>query len=226
MTVPALLLSGLPPHTALGVNKVSASLGTAVSLINYSAHGLVRWRLVLCGIGFSIAGSWAGAALAMYLSPEILAKILIFLIPVGMIAIFIPSRSGASQSGPLSGIKLWLYMPLICFVMGAYDGFFGPGTGSFLILALHWILKLSLIEASGTTKAFNLGSNISGALAFIWHGAVYWPLGLVMGACLMLGNWAGSAFAIRIGSRAVRRFLLISLFLLLATLVWQNFIAA
>lgn len=223
LTVPALMVSGLPPHTVLGINKVSASMGTTVSLINYSLHGLVHWRLVLYGLGFSIFGSWAGAALTLYLSSELLAKILIFLLPVGMLATFVPSRAENAPGRKITGVKLWLYLPLICLALGVYDGFFGPGTGSFLILALHWILKMSLIDASGTTKAINLGSNISGAASFIWHGAIYWPLGLVMGVCLMLGNWVGSAFAIRVGAKAVRRFLFISLFLLLTTLVWQNF---
>ncbi len=224
LTVPALMLSGLPPHLVLGVNKVSASLGTAVALFNYSRHGLVYWRLVLCGLGFSIVGSWSGVELALYLSPQLLAKVLVFLLPVGMIATFMPSRKNNPPGYKISGVKFWVGVPIICLIMGLYDGFFGPGTGSFLILALHWILKMNLIEASGTTKAFNLGSNISGALSFIWHGVIYWPLGLAMAACLMLGNWAGSAFAIKVGAKAVRRFLFVSLLLLILTLIWQNFI--
>lgn len=225
LTVPALMLSGLPPHIVLGTNKVSASLGTTVALINFARHGLVNWRLVFCGLGFSIAGSWAGSTLAMITSSSLLGKLLIFLLPFGMLATFVPPRKETPPHQELKAIKFWLGIPLICLTIGIYDGFFGPGTGSFLILALHWILKMNLIEASGTTKALNLGSNLSGAVSFIWHGAIYWPLGLTMAGCLMLGNWLGSAFAIKIGAKAVRRFLFISLFLLLATLIWQNLIA-
>lgn len=225
LTVPALMVSGLPPHIVLGTNKVSASLGTTVALINFSRHGLVLWRLVLCGLGFSLAGSWLGATIAMHVSPALLSRILIFLLPVGMIATFVPPRKKETGADEIKGVRFWLVLPLICLVIGIYDGFFGPGTGSFLILALHWILKIDLIQASGTTKALNLGSNLSGAFSFIWHGVINWPLGLVMAACLMLGNWLGSTFAIRVGTKAVRRFLFVSLFLLLATLIWQNFIS-
>lgn len=225
LTVPALMVSGLPPHIVLGTNKVSASLGTAVALYNFSRHGLVRWRLVFCGLGFSLAGSWIGATIAMHISSALLARILIFLLPVGMLATFMPPRKKEYQPQEITGLKFWLALPVICLCIGMYDGFFGPGTGSFLILALHWILKMDLIGASATTKALNLGSNISGALSFIWHGVINWPLGLVMASCLMLGNWLGSTFAIKVGTKAVRSFLLVSLFLLLVTLIWQNFIA-
>lgn len=225
ITVPALMLSGLPPHIVLGTNKISSSLGTMVALYNFARHGLVRWRLALFGLAFSITGSWAGASLTMFLSSELLAKILIFFLPFGMLATFVPPRKKELSSQELTGIRFWLYIPLICTIIGLYDGFFGPGTGSFLILALHWILRMNLIEASGTTKALNLGSNIGGAISFIWHGALNWPLGLTMAFCLMLGNWLGSNFAIKVGAKAVRRFLFISLFLLLTTLIYQNFIA-
>lgn len=226
ITVPALMLGGLPPHFVLGTNKISASLGTMVALFNFATHRLVHWRVAFFGLAFSICGSWAGASLTMYLSPELLGKILIFLLPLGMIATFVPPSNKELSPKKITGIKFWLYIPLICALIGVYDGFFGPGTGSFLILALHWILGMNLLEASGTTKALNLGSNIGGAFSFIWHNSINWPLGISMACCLMLGNWLGSSFAIKVGAKAVRRFLFIALFLLLATLVYQNFISS
>lgn len=224
LTIPALLLTGVPPHFALGTNKVSACLGTTIALINFSANHLVKWRLVACGIGFSLAGSWIGSLIAMHIESGALGKILIFLLPLGMVVTLIPNKKGAEAEKEVTGARFWLALPLICLLIGAYDGFFGPGTGSFLILALHWILGMGLVRASATAKAFNLGSNVSGAVSFIWHGVVMWPLALSMGACFMAGNWAGSSLAIKVGARAVRRFLVLSLFLLLATLVWEYFI--
>lgn len=225
LTMPALMISGVPPHVALGTNKVSAFMGTTVSLYNYARNGMVRWHLVVCGLGFSLAGSWAGAMLAMRVDAAVLAKIIVILLPFAMLMTFLPPRKKAVPVAPESGLRFWIILPLVCVGVGFYDGFFGPGTGSFLILGLHWCLKLDLITASGTAKAFNLGSNFSGALSFIWHGAVHWPLGLLMSACLMLGNWLGSKFAIRVGPQAVRRFLVVSLMLLLGTLVWQYFLS-
>lgn len=224
LTVPALLVSGLPPHFVLGTNKISAVLGTTVALINFTRHKLVKWKLAIWGIAFSLAGSWLGSLLALWLEPAVLGKILIFLLPLGMIATFIPTKKKDTKNQEISGIAFWLYLPLICLGIGVYDGFFGPATGSFLIIALHWILRLDLLEASGTAKAFNLASNLSGAISFIWHGTVIWELGLIMAACLMLGNWLGSAFAIHVGAKAVKRFLFIALALLLITLIFQQFI--
>lgn len=226
LTVPALLLSGLPPHMVLGTNKLGAVLGTTVALLNFTRHKLVKWRLAAWGIGFSLLGSWLGSLLALHLEPAILAKILVILLPVGMVATLIPGqRKEKVPEIEIKGIYFWLFLPIICLAIGMYDGFFGPATGSFLIIALHWLLRLDLLEASGTAKAFNLASNLSGAVSFIWHGAVLWELGLIMAACLMLGNWLGSSFAIHIGAKAVKRFLFIALALLLVSLVWQQFIA-
>lgn len=224
LTMPALLVCGVPPHIALGTNKVGACMGTTVALYNFAANKLVSWRLVVYGLGFSLAGSWAGSLLAISLPQETLAKILVILLPCAMVVTILPSRKDQAEKKHITGWKFWLGLPLVCAAIGIYDGFFGPATGSFLILALHWILGLGLVSASGTAKAFNLGSNLSAAVSFILHGAVFWPLALLMAACLMLGNWLGSLMAIRIGPKAVRRFLIVSLALLMVTLIWQYFI--
>ena len=100
-----------------------------------------------------------------------------------------------------------------------------PGTGSFLILALHWVLRISLIEASATSKVMNFASNLGAMILFIWNGAVIWSVGLPMMAANIAGNWLGSRLAIKVGTEAVRRFLWVSLSLLLATLIWRFFIS-
>lgn len=225
LTIPALLISGVPAHLALGTNKISACLGTTIALINFARSRLVLWRIVFYGIIFSILGSWAGSFLALMLNASILAKIIIFLLPVGMAANFLPSKKNISGELQLCGLKFWISLCLVCFFIGCYDGFFGPGTGTFLILAFHWILGMDLLKASATAKAFNLASNISAAVIFVIHGSVYWSLGIIMAVFLMIGNWAGSKFAIKIGARAVKKFLSLSLFILFITLVWQYFIS-
>lgn len=227
LTVPALLLTGVPPHLALGTNKVSCSLGTAVALGTFARSHLVLWRLALAGLAFSLLGAWFGSLLALRVDPAVLGKILVGLLPVGMLLTLAPRRrrEAGPVAPPLSGPRLWLLTPLVCLAIGVYDGFFGPGTGSFLILALHWVLNIGLIEASATSKVLNLGSNVGAVVAFVWHGSVFWPLAALMTACSMLGNWFGSRTAIRVGAAAVRRFLMVSLGLLLVTLIWRYFVA-
>lgn len=224
LTIPALLISGIPAHIALGTNKVSAFMGTSIALINFARSGLVLWRIVFYGIIFAIIGSWVGSLLALRIDQSILAKIIIILLPIGMVANFLPSKKNKSEDLPLSGWKFWLNLILVCFSTGCYDGFFGPGTGTFFILGFHWVLGMDLLKASATTKALNLATNFGAGVNFIINGAVYWHLGLIMAVFLMIGNWAGSRFAIKIGAAAVRRFLTLSLFILLITLLWQYFI--
>ena len=225
LTVPALLLTGVPPHLALGTNKVSSFMGTTVALGTFARSHLVLWRLALAGLAFCLLGAWLGSLLALTVSSAVLGKILVGLLPVGMLLTLAPRREREASSAVLSGPRLWLLTPLVCLAIGVYDGFFGPGTGSFLILALHWVLNVGLMQASATAKVLNLGSNGGAVAAFIWHGSVFWPLAALMTACSMLGNWFGSRTAIRVGARAVRRFLLVSLGLLLVTLVWRYFVA-
>lgn len=228
LTMPALLLSGVPPHLALGTNKISSCLGTAVALGAFARSHLVLWRLALAGLSFALLGSWLGSLLALQVSSAVLGKILIGLLPVGMLLTLAPKREReqAPEAAPPSSWRFWLLAPLVCLGIGIYDGFFGPGAGSFFILALHWVLRINLLESSATSKVLNIGSNLGAIITFIWEGTVFWPLALLMTACSMLGNWFGSRMAIRVGAKAVRRFLMVSLGFLLVTLVWRYFFAA
>lgn len=227
LTMPALLLSGVPPHLALGTNKISSCLGTSVALGAFARSHLVLWRLALAGLPFALFGSWLGSLLALQVSSAVLGKVLVGLLPVGMLLTLAPKREREDgyRAEPPAGWRFWLLTPLVCLAIGVYDGFFGPGAGSFFILALHWVLRASLLESSATSKVLNIGSNLGAVITFVWEGTVFWPLALIMTACSMLGNWFGSRTAIRVGATAVRRFLMVSLGFLLLTLVWRYFLA-
>jgi uncharacterized membrane protein YfcA len=118
---------------------------------------------------------------------------------------------------------LYVFTPLICTAIGFYDGFFGPGTGSFMLLSLHFALGLNLIAASGTAKAFNLASNVSSLAVFLLNGKVFWLAALPMAAANMAGNIFGTRMALRQGPALIRKMLLISLTLLFATLIWRYY---
>ncbi|MDO5538237.1 MAG: TSUP family transporter [Desulfovibrionaceae bacterium] len=225
ITIPALLLAGVPPHYALGTNKVQACVGTTVSLAMFASGHLVLWRLALLGLPFSLAGSAMGSSLALYLDSAVLGKILLGLLPFAMCMTLLPKRKEDVPALPLEGARFWTATPLISTCIGCYDGFFGPGTGTFFILAFHWVLRQGLVQASATTKVLNLASNFSAMVVFIWNGKVLWPLAACMLAASVAGNWLGSRTAMRIGARAVRFFLTISLALLMATLVWRYVIS-
>ena len=223
ITLPALLLTGVPPHTALACNKVSACLGTATALGTFARSGLVVWRLAAIGAGFALAGSAIGSRLALSLDANTLGKVLIVLLPFAMMATLIPQKDRAT---PLvsDGPRFYVLAPHCCLGVGVYDGFFGPGTGCFFILALHLLVRVHLLQASATTKVLNLASNAGAALVFILSGDVVWTLALCMAAGSITGNWLGSRMAIRIGGALVRRALIVSLSLLMISLIWTYFL--
>lgn len=225
ITIPTLLLAGVPPHLALGVNKVSACLGTFVALVNFAKSRLIFWKLALFGVVFAIVGSNVGSLLTLQVQPDVLGKIMIFLLPVAMIATFLPKKKRGTPLPPRSGKPAFALNGVLSFLLGIYDGFFGPGTGSFFILAYHWLLRMDLLEASATAKVANLATNFGAVVIFVWHGKVIWPLAIAMAVASMTGNWLGSRMAIRIGASVVRKCLLLSLFLLFVTLVWRYFLA-
>ena len=227
ITVPAMLLMGVPPHATLGTGKFATSLGTGLALFNFARSNLVLWRIAGLGVIFSLLGAYAGSVLAMHLDSALLGKVLVALLPVGMAVTLIPKKE-MQITAPLSvtGFRFWVFVPLVSLLVGGYDGFFGPGAGSFFILAFHWILRMGLIEASATSKVFNLASNVGALVGFLVAGQVLFALALPMAAASMAGNWVGSKMAIRAGAGMVRKFLTISLSLLMGTLIWRYFFSA
>lgn len=222
ITLPATLVAGLPPHMALGTGKFMATLGTSASFLTYARNGVVVWRVAAVGLAFSLTGSVAGSRVALLVDNAILGKVILCLLPVAALLTFMPVRKGGREKTP-GRTALYLLTPLICLAVGFYDGFFGPGTGSFILLALHFALGLNLIAASATAKAFNLASNVSSLGVFVISGNVCYAAAIPMALANMAGNILGSRMAIKRGPGLVRRMLLVSLGLLFATLVWRYY---
>ena len=118
ITIPALLLSGLPPQLALGTNKVGCCLGTGVAMLNFARSNLILWRLALLGVGFSLVGAGIGTELALYISPDLLGKVLVLLLPFAMLATLMPKKE--QKKPPLtSGRRYWILAPLCFLIVGA-----------------------------------------------------------------------------------------------------------
>lgn len=222
ISLPALLLSGMPPHSAIGTSKFVSTLGTGLAMLNFARSNLILWKVAAYGIIFALIGSYCGSVLTLIVSSDILTKVILFLLPVAMLATLLPLNANIAQNS-LTGSKFYIVLPIVCFTIGIYDGFFGPGTGSFFILALHWILGLGLIQASATSKVFNFVTNICSAIVFLWNGKVIFMFALPMSVANMLGNWLGSRMAIKGGPAIVRKFLVVSMSLLLVSLIYQYF---
>ncbi len=200
--VPALLLAGLDPVTALGTNKLQGSFGTFSSTLTYARAGQVdlkKWAplVVFCGLS-SMLGAW----LVMRFSTEWLLAIMpLLLLAVAAYFLISPNiRDEGSKNRISIGAFGVSFVPLI----GLYDGFFGPGAGSFFMLAIIILLGLAAIPATGLTKYLNFGGNLGALLLFIVSGKVLWLLGLIMGLCNFMGAYLGSKLAMRVGARLIR----------------------
>lgn len=205
ISIPAYLFAGLPIHTAYGTNKLSAGIGTVIAGANYLKNGKMNITAAIAGAITALPGSCLGSLLALHLSPKVLQISLMIILPLVTIFTFTNRRFSSSiQKSPLSFKKLAICSACVGFIIGAYDGFFGPGTGMFLILIFSTFMHIDLVEASGTAKAVNLASSIGSAFTFGINGEVFFALGIPAAVCAIAGNFVGSKLAIKIGASFVR----------------------
>jgi uncharacterized protein len=220
LLLPSLLLAGLPPQIALGTNKFASSMGTGTALFNFILKKKVVWKIAASGIAFSLIGSFIGTKTILFFNNETVGRIIIFLLPLAMLITLIPQKEQATGKEP-SKFDLTVKIPTICLFIGFYDGLFGPGTGSFLIIAFYMFIGLGLVQSSATAKVFNLASNIGALIVFILGGKVIYLLGIPLAIANIAGNYFGSNLAIKKGSNTVRFFLLLSLTILMISLIWK-----
>lgn len=196
LRLPALLIAGVSPQQALGTNKFTGAIGTGAAMLNFARKGLILWKLAFIGIPCALLGSAAGSKCILAFDPQTAGKILIALLPVAAMITLIPRRSKSCKDS-FTSKDVYLLTPLICFSVGFYDGFFGPGAGSFFIIAFNVCLRMNLIQASALTKVFNLSSNLGSLFVFLYHGDVLFLYAIPMTVADVLGNLAGSQLAIR-----------------------------
>ena len=220
LMLPSYLLAGLPPHIAIGTNKLVATSGTGVAIYNFVRKGKVSLPIILSGVLFALGGAFVGAKVILLFEQDTVNKVIVSLLPFGMLATLYPKKN-IIRKEELRKKDLYFKVPLICLITGFYDGFFGPGTGAFLALFLHIFLKLNLIEATANTKIFNFISTFGSLIVFMWNGKVWYIGALPMVATNMLGNYLGSHLAIQKGEKVIRLFLVIVLIILFVTLVWK-----
>ncbi len=222
ITLPSLLFAGVPPQFALGTNKLASTFGTGTAVFNFVRSKKVNWKVIAFGMAFSLIGSFIGSRTVLVLSQDIVGKIIIFMLPLGVVATLIP-RKGIVSGSDLTKKDFYFKIPVICVIIGFYDGFFGPGTGSFLTLAFFFFTRMKLIEATANAKVFNLMSNIGGLTAFLLGSKVLFLLAIPIALSNMTGNFLGSRLAIKKGEGVIRFFLILAFVMLLGSLVWKYY---
>lgn len=219
ITVPAYLLAGVPPHLAIGTNKLSSSLGMCISTSRLYMGGYIDLRLVLVPMIAAFAGSAVGARIALLVPPAVFQILLVILLPAVAVLVMRKRTLGTGEAMEI-GRRRWL-MGLVALICGAYDGFYGPGAGTFMLLGFAAVAKLGVRDAAGQMKMANFASGLSALATFGFAGEVDWALGLIAGLFGIAGHWVGSGMVLRNGSRIVRPIILAVLVLLFVKTAWD-----
>ncbi len=222
ITLPLLLSAGIPPHFALGTNKMQASFGSLTASLRYRHSGLVSFRRVKTGILATFIGAAAGTFAVQHINPGFLSTALpVLLLGIFIYMIFSPELGETDTAGRMPILQLFILLGLC---IGFYDGFFGPGTGSFWTVALALIGGMNLKRATAATKVMNLTSNIVSLAFFAMAGTILPLLGLVMGGAQLTGAWLGTHLVIRRGTRFIRVFFLIVVAATIINLLIRRFL--
>lgn len=218
--IPVLL--GQFPQTAIptlfGTNKVSSIAGTGLAVWRFSRRIAIPWAVVLPATVAALVGAWVGAALVAWLPKEAMRPLVIVLMVGVAIYTFLRKDFGMAESRPLEERDRWRGV-VLGLIIGLYDGFFGPGTGSFLIFGFIRLFGMDFMRASASAKVVNAATNVSAIAFFASHGPILWHVGLVMAICNFAGSHLGAALALKHGTGFIRKAFLVVVVVLIAKLI-------
>ncbi|MBS0564612.1 MAG: TSUP family transporter [Proteobacteria bacterium] len=219
ITVPALLLAGLPPVQALATNKVQGAFGAGTAALVYARKGHVRLAAQILPAALSFAAAFVGSRLVPYIPTQTFRLIL----PVVLIgvALFFALKRGLTDADRHERLTPVLFTAAFVPAIALYDGLVGPGTGSFFMIGFVLLAGYGVLRATAHTKLLNFASNLGSIAAFALAGAPLWKLGLAMGAAQVLGAQLGAHFAMRNGAALIKPLLIVTSTAMALRLVWQ-----
>jgi len=221
ITLPALLWAGLPPHMALGTNRFGSSFGSFTATVRYARGGVVNLHEQWFGILCTAVGAASGALVVQSISTGFLKYLIPFLL--AFVFIYMLIRPGFGEVTTRQRMKSGLFHLIFGLTLGFYDGFFGPGTGSFWTIAILFFLGLDLLSATGKTKVMNFASNIASLIVFIIGGQVVFQIGLVMGVGQVVGATIGSGLVMKKGVGFIKPVFMTMVFAVMAKLWYDTF---
>lgn len=218
LNLPALLFAGVPPVSALAVSKMSAVAGTLLAVIKYTLSKNIHWKTVVIAAIPCLIASYLGGLAALLASPTFLAWGILLCIPIALFVVLKDkSVVGSNGAEVVDTPKILLAITPI----GFYDGIIGPGTGTYMTIAVRQILKFDLLKATATIKPLNLLSNVGAGVAFILAGKVIWAIAVPMLIASSAGGWLGSQSAIKSGETFIRKLLIIVLLIMLVANLYK-----
>ncbi|HEX3078081.1 MAG TPA: TSUP family transporter [Lachnospiraceae bacterium] len=220
ISLPAYLIAGVPPHHAIASNKLSSCIGTAISTGRFVKNRLVDMRLGIPAVLLALVGSTIGARLLLLVDERYIKYILVIILPIVAFLVLKRKNFDEDGDGKISKSKQAIIVFIASFVIGTYDGFYGPGTGTFLLIIYVQFAKMNLRIAAGNMKLVNLASNFGSLIVFLLHGEVLLTLGLVASIFSILGHYIGSGLVMKNGSRIVRPIIMVVLTLLFVKILF------
>ena len=223
ITLPAFLIAGFPVHYAIGTNKVSSAMGTSIAFTKFLLDGYMPLKLSLCGIFCALFGSSLGAKTALLISDYYFKILMLVILPVTAVYVFKSQNLLTEERHSQSDITARTYAVcvLVAFFLGFYDGFYGPGAGTFMLLLMAGAAKLSVQKANGVTKAINFATNIAAIAVYFTNGKVILTVGVTAGLFSIAGNYIGAKFFEKGGSKSVRPVILIVLSLFFVRVIYD-----
>lgn len=219
ISLPAYFLAGVPIHNAIATNKLSSAAGTCISTWRFCKNKYADLCLAIPSVLVALAGSALGANIALITSDKILKITLLAVLPVAAFYVFRSKDMERKSSVPIKGKAKYAIVITASFVIGAYDGFYGPGTGTFLILIYTGMARMDIKTAAGNTKLVNLASNMAALATFLLHGKIIFPLGLAASVFSIAGHYLGSGMVMKNGTKIVRPIILAVLALLFIKII-------
>ncbi len=220
ITVPALLATGISPTQALATNKLQSTGGSLTASLYFVRRGVVNLK----EMGFAILCTFVGSALGTVLVQQVDASLLSALIPILLIGIAVYFLFSKNVGESEQKITLHTFALTAGIAIGFYDGFFGPGTGSFFAIAFVTLMGFALPKATAHTKILNCTSNVASLLFFIFGGQVVWTLGFVMMAGQFIGARLGASLVMTRGQQLIRPTIVVVSVLMSARLIWQSLV--
>ena len=223
ISLPALLWIGLPPHLALGTNKAAAVMGALASFVTFVRSGRVNGWLIRRLFPLSLVGSAAGVLVVRQISPDVLRPLVVVMLAVVLVYSVLKKDWGRENRYHGMTRRMLLLSGVVAFSFGFYDGFFGPGTGSFLIFLFIRFFGFDFLHASAASKVVNVATNLAAIGYFVPNG-FYLPLAaIVMAAANVTGSFVGTHLALRHGSGFVRKLFLGVVSALIVKFAWDTF---
>lgn len=222
ITLPAFMIAGFPVHYAIGTNKVSSAMGTSLTFTKFFLDGYMPLKLSACGIIFALTGASLGAKAALLISEYAFKILMLFIVPLTALYVF-KSQNLLKEEKNSQAIttRTYIICILIAFSLGFYDGFYGPGAGTFMLLLLAGAARLSVQKANGVAKAINLATNVAALVVYLMNGKVILPIGIAAGIFSIAGNYIGARFFEKGGSKAVRPVILFVLALFFIRVIYD-----